>query len=395
MFNKYTTRILIMLAHVLENWAEIILRNLNNKTSPATTELPSEPEFSLEGESDSPETGYTDTGANDQELRNSPNGGQLKDQPLHPGVTEEHEFLLNPDEIPGTVVRKKDTVPEPARLSYSRKNLNPNPGEQIEPHVSVAPSSEIENAAVNNDDINDRKKPDDSESSSPLNNGNFPAVENSTDNSTRQPQHIKQISEKDDNTGVDTPSKKISHEIIARQNESIDPSTNVSVHIPNPPGQQKSISSNTPEVEINESLDELHESVSSENQSPLPIIKGEETSALHERRSKANSIKHDQVLEGLTAPTTVTTDSRTRHATPQVPVTVESHWPKLPGEMQQISELQTDLPIYRWPELPIETDAAGVILLSTEALQATKALIREMERIRSLENEQKGMLWNT
>ena len=121
-------------------------------------------------------------------------------------------------------------------------------------------------------------------------------------------------------------------------------------------------------------------------------IKAGATKAQQNEWSNASSSDSRQLPNGVYGPITITTSSRP--SAQPAPLTAASRWPELPGEGGQTSASSTELGAHRWPQLPADITASGLTGLSTGSIRSSKTLAKEMERIRYLEREQKGLLWN-
>ncbi len=76
------------------------------------------------------------------------------------------------------------------------------------------------------------------------------------------------------------------------------------------------------------------------------------------------------------------------------PAAPETRWPNLPGESGRNIKIRPGIAADRWPELPVDTGATETQIPWAESLEASATQRGETERLRRLDLEQRGVLWN-
>ena len=396
MFSKYTTKIILKLAHVFEQWAESMFENFDNKKQRDVIR-PSESVFNVENNPDWQVQKSVGMDKNGQvlqnninvnkQLRNDHNSTDSKNQSLASAATDEHEWSLQNNK------HHEQVVPESVIPSYPEQNSRIESGKQIEPHTSVSFNRETVNSELNKKNELEHTETKYSASCSEH------AALNNTGATTKLQKQTKEKTENKNITNVIASSKKRSQVVFDMKNELKDSLTDVSNHVSSTTEPRGSKSSTSLSAGNNEFPDGSYEAanklVKKESVTPSPMIKNSPpvakariTSGQHGENSTGSSVNRLQTSIRITA------DSQSSHHATQPFVNTDLHWPSLPGQTKQKNESQTGITSHRWPELPVETTATESSLLSNETIQASITLVREMDRIRYLENEQKGMLWN-
>jgi len=414
MFNKFTTRILIKLAHMLENWARVIIKRIDENQQDYI-ELADESTSNMEsisgadenqsgGPEKTTEESQSPVIAN-QQLQSESGGSRSKVQSRNPTVTDEHTSLMQHDESYETVALQEQVIPDSVRSPKSRQSLNDDFGMQTETQVALSPNSDTQNGTVIDSSINDHHKTKHSELSPTLNtvvnkhfDDDFPAISKCSEHSNELRESVERNSENNDVTADAAASEIIQQKILVKQNELTDSPTHVSDHAPDLFESSLSDSSITSSFGNNESSEESHKLPSPSYEEPSPsyeevpvAVKAKQAGLQQVEKSTASAYRPDQKSSRNTGTITITSNSQTKHTAS--PATAESCWPKLPGETSLKSESQTESSAHPWPELSIDTTTTELGLLSSESM-VSKTLVRDMERIQYLEREQKGLLWN-
>lgn len=356
MFSKYITKIQLKLANVLKQWAESIFIKLENRKNEGTE-------------------------------------------------THNNELFLQSDEFHDAVERHEQAVTELVIPIHPEQNLTNESGQQTESHSSFSFNRETVSSDLNSKRKTELTETRYSASSSEhtvinkIIDDNGYTILSSTGATTKQREQTKEKPKNNDATDVVNSSTISSQEMLLVNKELKDSSINVSNHVSDtfvPQASKSFVTSFSADNQFHEGSNELVKSSKkkksmtafSMNEKYQPAAEATKTNGQHGERSKDSSINR------LQSSIRITEDSPSAHHARQAPVNTTSHWPSLHGQTNNKSDSQIELAIPCWPELPIETTATELSLLSAETIQASIDIVREMDRIRNLENEQKGMLWN-
>ena len=405
MFSNYTTKIQISLARLFENWAKIIFKKVNDKKQQEMIELISEPISDTDSNAGSAETKFVDAETSRDELQRHDNadqplpfdadGIQLNSEPLNPAAINEPVLTMQDDGNQASPKPQKQAAPEVVGLTNARENLQNNSAGQTEAQVSSSLDSETGFGSLDNSQICD---PDQSQGPEPLSSLN-PAVDNSSDptsqfipNSTAHPIEQRELN-RQNGENDDVLAASVSLELAPQENfvgQTELKSASINNHVP---GTTKPAMFKSPGLSVFEDLlDGRHQMPSAGIKESMLTIKAGATKAQQNEQSNASSSDSRQLPNGAYDPITITTVSRS--SAQPAPLTAASRWPELPGEGGQTSASSIELGAHRWPQLPADVTASGLTGLSTGSIRSSKTLAKEMERIRYLEREQKGLLWN-
>lgn len=381
MFNKYTTKFLIKLVNVLEYLVAFIFKSINKKQQ-NTIELAENTENNQDGYGEISEDADINEQilydwSEDRELQSShiKTQSQSKDQTPNREVINKNKSLIQDGESYDARESHEQTFSEPVMSSYRNQKLsNESETQTVSTTVNIESMAEHKQAEYSDSYLS--QNTDNNKTTEDLH-----TFSNSAEVATKHREKA-QVKEKTKNKVVTefvSPEKINSQKILLEKNESGDLSTDTSGLFKHTKDCYKSDQqpvSATPVTppSVNENSPLVAEAMAANKQ--------------YNKRRDASSSQH------IKAPTSTTlSDYSTQHEAP-TPVKSESPWPTLSGEIKQNNESLHGMTETRWPELPIETIETELSLQSTKSALASMILVKEIERIRNLEEEQKGMLWN-
>lgn len=397
MFSKSANRILLGVARILESWARIIFERVADESRQDSVEpaVESQDEAEASASKDQDQFGGPDENNEGMSGPVIANPG-LQREP--PGAIDANASRLRPDDSPATRAISEPTIADaviPSTRATRRRGFT---GLQSGAEDALPPGSESRDEILLESGGDQRQESEQA--------GSSPAIDANPDEVFATEAKIAgSSSERQDPferkaAGVEAMGTGAASGSV-RQETRVEPGTMRDSSRPDfdrasdPNEPVRPDSAIAPGIEHGQSPDESHDLPLPGNRDLVAAARAEQPGV----QAGVGSGEAAQQFAWAPSPETrVVSISTCNDAPPPArpttaPTPAELRWPRLPGESRRNGDSRSESAAHRWPELPAEPTATWPGASSTETGTAANQ-IREIERIRYLEREQKGLLWN-